>query len=206
MEYDALGRPISTALDGAAGPHPLSLRRGTHPGRRRGPTCSTGSPRSCPGPGPGRWEETGKWRESVAVTNGQGEALYSATRLAQRPLDRRWMARVRRPRGAELRDRSLLSSDALPTALPVGRGPLSASSTTRLGRLVRQTLPTRRARTVDYRAFGDTTTTEGLVAGQHPHRRRREGSSGPSGRSGRPESVERDATTPRAASRSMTPE
>lgn len=160
MEYDSLGRPLATGLDG----QPAHLRYRydwTAPRPQTWTYLFDGDSSELAGSWTGSWEANGKWRESVRVSNGEGEALYTAIRLEEdRWIISGWRDYDGRGELKQLSDG--FYAPGLPTAVPEGVARQTFTHDA-LGRLTRQTLPTMAARTVDYRAFGASTLTEGLA-------------------------------------------
>jgi RHS repeat-associated protein len=106
-------------------------------------------------------EARGGWRQSVSVTNGAGEALFTATRLdAGRWNVRDWQERD--ARGEIVFAGEPFVAPALPSARPPElRGDVRRYDA--LGRLVSETRATGAKRLLRYRAFEQTSETEGLA-------------------------------------------
>jgi RHS repeat-associated protein len=159
-EYDSLGRLSSIATAGHS-PHVHYTYDWTAPTPRTWTFAFDGALADLPGSWTDNWMQGGKWRQSVNVTNGAGEALYTATRLAAS----QWIVSEWRERDA--RGKVVYAADnfyaaSLPTERPTAVTGQSFAYDA-LGRLVRQTLPTGISKTTSYKAFETTFSTPGLA-------------------------------------------
>ncbi|WP_234069538.1 FG-GAP-like repeat-containing protein, partial [Myxococcus stipitatus] len=161
LAYDSLGRLTSMGHDSAV-PHVRYVYDWTPPRPRTLTYLYDGAPASLPGSWTGGWVAGGPWREMVAVTNGAGEALYSATRLtSQRWAISDWKERDARGKVTFVGN-AFFADATLPTSRPAG---LDGQDLTydALGRLVSQQLPNGGVRSLAYKAF-ETTRSDTAVA------------------------------------------
>ncbi|RYZ42628.1 MAG: hypothetical protein EOO71_07130 [Myxococcaceae bacterium] len=109
------------------------------------------------------WMDGGKWRQSVVVSNGAGEALFSAHRLSLA----RWSVDEWQERDA--RGRIIYAADAFywdDTTLPSARPAVTVGQTLTydaLGRLTGQHLPTGAQRSFSHRAFRSTQSEQEMA-------------------------------------------
>lgn len=162
--YDALGRVVSMAAAGAP-PHVRYSYKWDVDASNSTPKTWTltydGRHEAVEGSWTGSWHEGGRWRASVTVSNGVGEALYSAVRLGLNTWNvSNWQERDGRGRVSFVGN-AFLASD-LPTVRPAG---LLAQTLAYdgMGRLVAQTLPTGATKAFTYGNFKSTVGTSGLA-------------------------------------------
>jgi RHS repeat-associated protein len=118
------------------------------------------------------------WRKTVAVANGAGEDLYSATYLGeQSAANQQWVGpyeqgartwiisgwKERDQRGRVVRVADPFYSGALPTAMPGGYAAVQALEYDALDRLTRQVLPNGGTKQIAYKAFEQTVTSSELA-------------------------------------------
>ncbi|WP_224362733.1 FG-GAP-like repeat-containing protein [Hyalangium versicolor] len=152
VAYDPLGR-LSTVALGGAEPHVRYFYDWTAPQPRTFTYTFDGTPETLAGSWTGTWSETGDWREVVAVSNGAGEALYSATRLlGSRWIISGWQEHNVRGQATYHADNFYWDGVALPTTRPMQATGQTLAYDAQ-GRLVTQTLPTGVSRTLQYKAF-----------------------------------------------------
>ncbi|WP_224362737.1 FG-GAP-like repeat-containing protein [Hyalangium versicolor] len=161
VTYDSLGRPMTLAVGGAS-PHVRYFYDWAAPRPKTLVYSFDGAPEALEGSWTGDWVEGGPWRQQVTVSNGAGEALYSATRLSPSL----WTVSDWRERDAHGRvvyvAQPFYWDGALPTARPTNAvGQLLAYDAQ--GRIVQQTLPNNAIRTFGYKAF-ETTLTDSELA------------------------------------------
>jgi RHS repeat-associated protein len=158
--YDSLGRLTGLALDDRA-PHSIIEYDWSAPF----PTTTTWTfdgPLAEVGPWTGTWTPTGRWRQSVEVTNGLGEVRYRAVRSAQDE----WIISDYRERDPNSRvvfaGRPVYSAALKHSARPVGMvGDQLIYDP--LGRVIEQHLPTGATRTFSYTAFERTKQEDDLA-------------------------------------------
>lgn len=161
VTYDSLARPVAVAIAGAS-PHVRYAYDWSAPQPKTYAYTFDGAPEALAGSWTGGWVQGGRWRESVSVTNGAGEPLYSATRLSQT----RWTVSDWRERDARGQVVFVAEAFFADGALPTARPPAAVGQTLThdaLGRLVRQTLPTGGFKTLSYKAFEVTESMSELV-------------------------------------------
>ena len=160
VSFDSLGRLLTVSLNGAE-PHLRYRYDWTAPLPRTFSYVYDGSPDTLAGSWMGDWAAGGHWRESVAVANGAGEPLYSATRLSSA----RWAVsdwKERDARGQLIFVADAFHSDgALPSARPLGVAGQTLTHDAQ-GRLVQQLLPTGGLKTFSHSAFQIRQSIEGL--------------------------------------------
>ncbi|WP_375744181.1 FG-GAP-like repeat-containing protein [Corallococcus interemptor] len=161
LSYDSLGRPSTLAL-GTQPPHLRFVYDWSAPRPRTYTYSFDGAEDALAGSWTGAWQDGGPWRETVAVTNGLGEELYSATRLsADRWIVSGWRERDARGLVVYAAD-SFHADGALPTARPTSAVGQVLTHDAR-GRPVTQTLPTLALRSMAYRAFEATESVQDLA-------------------------------------------
>ncbi|MBJ6760055.1 VCBS repeat-containing protein [Myxococcaceae bacterium JPH2] len=157
VTYDTLGRPTTMARAGAQ-PHLRYVYDWSAPQPKTFTYDFDGAPSALAGSWTGAWVDGGPWRQSVAVSNGAGERLYSAQRLTQgRWAVSDWLERDARGRVVYAAE-PVYVDGALPVSRPVGAVGQGIAYDA-LGRMVTQTLPTGDVRTLTYQAF-ETTQSE----------------------------------------------
>jgi RHS repeat-associated protein len=108
---------------------------------------------------------SGQWRESVAVANGAGEALFGAVRLEPA----HWIISGWRERDARGRTVVVASpfdwnnASLASVTVPAPPHPRQTIDYDGFDRVVRQTLPTGAQKTIAYKAFETTTTNDDLA-------------------------------------------
>ncbi|WP_158620331.1 MULTISPECIES: FG-GAP-like repeat-containing protein [Corallococcus] len=161
LGYDSLGRLTSMAVAGAP-PHVRYAYDWTPPRPRTFTYVFDGDLEALPGSWMGGWVAGGAWRETVAIANGAGEALYSATRLSPlRWTVSGWQERDARGQVSFVGD-AFYADGSLPGTRPVGLlGQMMAHDA--LGRLVSQQMPNGGLRTLAYKAFEATQSDSELA-------------------------------------------
>ncbi|OJT20075.1 hypothetical protein BO221_33340 [Archangium sp. Cb G35] len=163
MGYDTLGR-LSTVALGGAEPHVRYVYDWTAPRPRTFTYSFDGAPEALAGSWTGTWSATGGWRELVAVSNGAGEALYSATRLlSNRWIVSGWQEHNARGQVAYHADAFYWDDAVLPTTRPAQANVGQTLAHDALGRLITQTLPTGVSRTLQYKAFELSRNTQEMA-------------------------------------------
>lgn len=161
MSYDSLGRPDAISVDGAP-PHLRYAYDWTAPRPRTFTYVFDGDPSALAGSWTGGWSANGAWRESVSVSDGSGQSLYTATRLEAA----RWAVsgwRDRDTRGRTIfRSEPFYAQGALPTARPAGVVGQTLAYDAQ-NRLVSQWLPNGGLRTHGYKAFESTRTDTAMA-------------------------------------------
>jgi RHS repeat-associated protein len=160
VSYDSLGRPL--AISNAGFPAHLNY---VYDWTTTPPRTTTfqfdGKPEELVAFA-GTWTPGSRWRQTVAVYNGAGEDLYSATRLdASRWIVGGWKERDAKGRVVYAGDAVEWAQALLPTARPTGM----LGQTLRydaLDRLVEQTLPNGAKKSVAYAALQQTVRSDGL--------------------------------------------
>jgi RHS repeat-associated protein len=105
-----------------------------------------------------------KWRETATVSNGAGEVLYNATRLAaDRWIISNWIERDGRGHVTAAADPFYTLAGQLPTTRPATGLALQTLEQDSLGRLRRQVLPNGAQKTLAYRAFEQTLSSDELA-------------------------------------------
>lgn len=150
VTYDELGRFASIAIDDHA-PHQVIEYDWTAPFPKT-TTWTFDGPLADVGPKPSAWTATGRWRQTVDVTNGKGEVRYSATRLA----DTQWIIANYSERDPNSRvvfaGRPVYATQLEQPARPAGIvGDVLTYDPT--GRLIRQRQPSGLTRSYSYTAF-----------------------------------------------------
>lgn len=167
VTYDGLGRQTSVA-SGTRAPHEVyryhwaaprpygSPRPFTEVWRFDGALADVGAV-------PASWTDGGRWRQQLQVTNGAGEALYSATRSgADRWIVRDWTERDAMGRATFGGDPIELTGSPIVLQRPPGIVGQSVSRDA-LGRAQVQTLADGRRRSFQHAAATLVTTVDGLA-------------------------------------------
>jgi RHS repeat-associated protein len=163
VAYDALGRPTSTSID-ARPPHQVIAYAWTAPAPKTIVWDFDGALADVPAGTPA-WSATGRWRQTIEVSNGRGELRYRARReAADRWIISDWQERDPASR-VTFAGRPTYASAADPVTRPAGMlGDTLAYDP--LGRTLSQRSPTGSARVYSYTAF-ERTTTEPALAPVH---------------------------------------
>lgn len=162
--YDALGRTIGYAL-GAQPDHLVIAYDWSAAFPKTTVFEFDGAPAAL-GALPGSWTPTGKWRQSVEVSNGKGEVRYRAQRLDTAS----WIIsdyRERDPAGRVVfTGQPVLSAQLELAARPAG---ITGQTLTYdpLGRLLEQRLPTGASRTYTYASFERTVREDAQAQVRH---------------------------------------
>ncbi|NOK01954.1 hypothetical protein HNV27_10110 [Myxococcus xanthus] len=161
VDYDSLGRLVTVSVAGAP-PHLRYSYEWTAPAPRTTTYAYDGSDaelraQSLP------WSPGSKWRQTVAVANGAGEALYTATRLLPTQwLVGDWAERDARGRVVYRAEPFVWAQSSLPAVRPANAD-AQLLAYDALGRIVSQSLPTGAVQTMVYSVLGATHTVQGMA-------------------------------------------
>jgi hypothetical protein len=172
IAYDALGRQISVATNGA-NPHIIHAYVWDAPKPTNWGYVWDGSASAIPAVPAGEVPSAAGWRKTAQVANGAGEDLFSATKLT----DTRWIVSSWKERDS--RGQVVVHGDPFywdgvdprnakaSEAQPVAPGDQYAFRSQvleydALGRLRKQTLPNQATKSIVYQAFGQTVTASDL--------------------------------------------
>ncbi len=160
--YDPLGRLATVAL-GSAPPHVRYQYEWSAP-RPTTTTFDFDGPEASLGNWSGGYVQGAGWRQTVAVANGAGESLFSATRLTTG----RWIIdgfTERDGRGRTIRAFDSFHADVgdVRTAAPPAGTTADELSYDAFDRLRRHQRPTGASRQLDYFAFGQRVTVDDLA-------------------------------------------
>ncbi|WP_140787615.1 FG-GAP-like repeat-containing protein [Myxococcus xanthus] len=159
--YDSLGRLVTVSVAGAP-PHLRYSYDWTAPAPRTTTYAYDGSDaelraESLP------WKPSPKWRQTVAIANGAGEALYTATRLLRTQwLVGDWVERDARGKVVYRAEPFVWAQASLPAVRPTNAD-AQLLAYDALGRLVSQSLPTGAVQTMAYAVLGATHTVQGMA-------------------------------------------
>ncbi|NVJ09684.1 VCBS repeat-containing protein [Myxococcus sp. AM001] len=159
--YDSLGRLVTVSVAGAP-PHLRYSYDWTAPAPQTTTYAYDGSDaelRAESSP----WKPGPKWRQTVAVANGAGEALYTATRLLRAQwLVGNWLERDARGKVVYRAEPFVWAQSLLPAVRPADAD-AQLLAYDALGRLVSQSLPTGAVQTMVYTVLGATYTVQGMA-------------------------------------------
>ncbi|MBI4508523.1 MAG: VCBS repeat-containing protein, partial [Deltaproteobacteria bacterium] len=162
VAYDTLGRPLNVAVAGAPAHVHYKYQWEARPpqtvvyqfdGKREELTSLGDS-----------WQPGKKWRQTIAVANGGGEDLFSATRLdTSQWIISGWKERDLKARVVRVADPFYYTGSTLPVSLPTTGIVVQELEYDALDRLTVQKLPNGARKYLSYTATCQTETTDGLA-------------------------------------------
>jgi RHS repeat-associated protein len=161
IAYDALDRVTSVGIgDRPAHVHYAYDWTAPRPTTR---TYAFAGPLDGVGAFPGSFT-VGLWREAATVTNGAGEPLFSAIRAnPSQWIVSGWKDRDARGRTTQVDDAFYWDNESIATVVPPADVPYQTVSYDAFDRVVLQVLPTGARKSIAFRAFETTVSSDGLA-------------------------------------------